>query len=118
MPPIRKNICENIAKFRKERGISQTKLAQRLGVSKSNVSTWERGTNPPNVETIFKICDYLNVTVADMFGCDTIDKDNKLIVHGFEKDLVMSYRKADEVDKTIVRRTLKLDIEYPNQKNA
>ena len=118
MPPIRKNICENIAKFRKKAGISQTELANHLKVSRSNVSTWERGANPPNVETIFEICRFLNVTVADMFGCDTVNYDDKLTVHGFEKDLVISYRKADEVDKTIVRRTLKLDTVRPNQKNA
>lgn len=118
MPPIRKNICENIAKFRKKAGISQTELANYLKVSRSNVSTWERGANPPNVETIFEICRFLNVTVADMFGCDTVDYNDKLTVHGFEKDLVISYRKADDLDKAIVRRTLKLDTVRPNQKNA
>lgn len=118
MISIRQNICANIAKFRKDAGISQTQLANFLKVSRSNVSTWERGVNPPDVETIFKICEYLNVTVADMFGCDTIDKNNQLSVHGFEKDLVISYRNADELDKAIVRRTLKLDTTSTKQKNA
>ena len=118
MTSIRQNICSNISKFRKDAGISQTQLAEYLKVSRSNVSTWERGVNPPDVETIFKICDYLNVTVADMFGCDTIDKKNQLSVHGFERDLIISYRNADELDKAIVRRTLKLESSTTKQKNA
>ena len=115
---LRQNICSNIAKYRKQAGISQTKLANYLQVSRSNVSTWERGVNPPDIETLFKICKLFNVKVSDMFGCDSIDTSNQLTVHGLEKDLVISYRRADDLDKAIVRRTLKLDDVSPNQKNA
>ena len=115
---IRKNIQANISKYRKKSGLSQAELAKKIGVKNSTVSSWERGANAPDIETLFSICKLFNVTVADMFGCDTVDYNDKLTVHGFEKDLVISYRKADEVDKTIVRRTLKLDTVRPNQKNA
>lgn len=115
---IRKNIQANISKYRKKSGLSQAELAQKIGVKNSTVSSWERGANAPDIETLFSICKLFNVTVADMFGCDTVDYNDKLTVHGFEKDLVISYRNADEVDKTIVRRTLKLDTVRPNQKNA
>ena len=115
---IRKNIQANISKYRKKSGLSQAELAQKIGVKNSTVSSWERGANAPDIETLFSICKLFNVTVADMFGCDTVDYNDKLTVHGFEKDLVISYRNADEVDKTIVRRTLKLDTTHPNQKNA
>ena len=101
---IRKNIQANISKYRKKSGLSQAELAQKIGVKNSTVSSWERGANAPDIETLFSICKLFNVTVADMFGCDTVDYNDKLTVHGFEKDLVISYRKADEVDKTIVRR--------------
>lgn len=115
---IRKNIQANIAKYRKKSGLSQAELAQKIGVKNSTVSSWERGANAPDIETLFSICKLFNVTVADMFGCDTVDYNDKLTVHGFEKDLVISYRKADDLDKAIVRRTLKLDTVRPNQKNA
>ena len=115
---IRKNIQANISKYRKKSGLSQAELAQKIGVKNSTVSSWERGANAPDIETLFSICKLFNVTVADMFGCDTVDYNDKLTVHGFEKDLVISYRKADDLDKAIVRRTLKLDAVRPNQKNA
>ena len=115
---IRKNIQANISKYRKKSGLSQAELAQKIGVKNSTVSSWERGANAPDIETLFSICKLFNVTVADMFGCDTVDYNDKLTVHGFEKDLVISYRKADDLDKVIVRRTLKLDTVRPDQKNA
>ena len=115
---IRKNIQANISKYRKKSGLSQAELAHKIGVKNSTVSSWERGANAPDIETLFSICKLFNVTVADMFGCDTVDYNDKLTVHGFEKDLVISYRKADDLDKAIVRRTLKLDTVRPNQKNA
>ena len=115
---IRKNIQANISKYRKKSGLSQAELAQKIGVKNSTVSSWERGANAPDIETLFSICKLFNVTVADMFGCDTVDYNDKLTVYGFEKDLVISYRKADDLDKAIVRRTLKLDTVRPNQKNA
>lgn len=115
---IRKNIQANISKYRKKSGLSQAELAQKIGVKNSTVSSLERGANAPDIETLFSICKLFNVTVADMFGCDTVDYNDKLTVHGFEKDLVISYRKADDLDKAIVRRTLKLDTVRPNQKNA
>jgi DNA-binding XRE family transcriptional regulator len=115
---IRLNIQSNIIKYRKNAKLSQAQVAEAIGVKNSTVSSWERGANAPDIETLFKICKLFDVNVSDIFGCDAIDVSKQITVHGFEKDLVLSYRNADEVDKTIVRRTLKLDVKNPNQKNA
>ena len=118
MTSIRQNIQNNITKYRKASGLSQAQLAKKIGVKNTTVSSWERGANSPDIETLFDICELFNVKVADMFGCDTIDENSNLTVYGFEKDLVISYRKADDLDKAIVKRTLKLDDVYPCQQNA
>lgn len=115
---IRDNIRDNIIKCRKDSKMSQAELAKAVGVKNSTVSAWERGANAPDIETLFKVCKIFQIKVSDMFGCDTVDKNEELTVHGFEKDLVISYRKADEFDKTTVRRALKLDNANANQKNA
>ena len=115
---IRDNIRDNIVKYRKASKLSQAELASAVGVKNSTVSAWERGANSPDIETLFKVCEVFKVQVSDMFGCDTVDSNRDLIVRGFEKDLVISYRKADEFDKTTVKRTLKLDDATPNQKKA
>jgi transcriptional regulator with XRE-family HTH domain len=41
------NIGERITALRKEKNISQTELATRLGVSRQAVSKWEQGSSSP-----------------------------------------------------------------------
>lgn len=56
------NISERIQKLRKERGISQDKLAEEMGVSRQAVSKWESGQSTPELEKIAALSDYFNVT--------------------------------------------------------
>ena len=47
---------ENIKAFRRERGLTQEKLAEALGVTVGAVSKWENGNNTPDIiiiETCF-----------------------------------------------------------------
>ena len=45
-----------IMQRRKELGLSQEKLAEKLGISKNHLSNIERGKYIPTTEFIFKIC--------------------------------------------------------------
>ena len=47
--------------MRREKGLSQNKLAEKLGVASIMVSRWERGIHIPNVEHAYMIC--------ELFGC-------------------------------------------------
>lgn len=118
MASIRLNIQTNIIKYRKASGMSQAQLAKMIGVKNSTVSSWERGANSPDIETLFNLCVLFKVKVADMFGKDAVNTNDQIAVYGLERDLIVSYRNADELDKAIVRRTLKLDDEKAKLKNA
>lgn len=54
---------EKIEKLCTEKGISPTKAALDLGISKSNQTNWKRGTKPQN-RTISKIAKYFDVPVS------------------------------------------------------
>ena len=108
---------KNVMKARQEKGISQKEIAIMLNVPQSTYAGYESGTRKVPLSIIIKLSKILKTTPDLLIGDNEIGV-NSLIVHGFEKDLVMSYRNADEVDKTIVRRTLKLDIKKTTQKNA
>lgn len=108
---------QNVMKARQEKGISQKEISIMLDVPQSTYAGYESGTRKVPLSIIIKLSKILQTSLDLLIG-DTEVSFNSLIVHGFEKDLVMFYRKADEVDKTIVRRTLKLDIKKENQKNA
>ena len=108
----------NVMKARKEKGISQKQISNMLKVPQSTYAGYETGTRKVPLSIIVKLAKILNKTPDELIGTQGSKGKNGITVHGFEKELVISYRNADEVDKTIVRRTLKLDTVRPNQKNA
>jgi transcriptional regulator with XRE-family HTH domain len=52
---IRDDIAEVLKKLRKDLGISQIKMAKKLGVSFAAYSVWERGGGLPNYANVVKI---------------------------------------------------------------
>jgi transcriptional regulator with XRE-family HTH domain len=54
--------------LRQERCISQQRLADEIGTSKSSVNMYERGEREPGIETVTKIAEYFNVDVDYLFG--------------------------------------------------
>lgn len=109
METIKKNIAANLAYYRKLNNISQKELAEILNIKKNTtISTWERGASLPDVDTLFTICQTLKISLTDLFGCDTLSSDS-LTVHGIEKDIILAYRKADEIGKAVILRSLGLD---------
>ena len=66
------NFANNrIAELRKERRLSQRKLAQEIGTSQANLSRWEQGLNEPSIIECWKIADYFDVSID--FLCGRID---------------------------------------------
>lgn len=55
-----------IAKLRKEKGWSQTELAERVGVTNKAVSRWETGRGYPDVELLPKLAKELGVSISEL----------------------------------------------------
>ena len=104
---IKKNIATNITKYRKERGMTQKELALKLGVVPSRVSNWENGTNSMDINTLFKICNILSVSINDIYGVYP-DADYSLSYD--EQLFIKKYRTLDEHGKDMVN--VVLDKEY------
>ena len=52
-----------IKELRKQKGISQLKMAMDLHTSQNTISRYERGERQPSVEELVKIADYFDVSV-------------------------------------------------------
>lgn len=63
-----KQLGRRIAQLRRERGMSQADLALRLKFTPTPqwVSQLERGTRSPTLDTLCKVADALEVTLADL----------------------------------------------------
>lgn len=57
-----------LAQIRKQRGLSQQKLADTLGVSRSTVAMWETGPNQPDPDMLLRIADFFHVSVDYFLG--------------------------------------------------
>ena len=69
-------IGENIAKLRREAGLSQEALAEKLGVSRQTLAKWESGESVPDVLRCDALADYFNTTLEDLLHGD-LDKEPK-----------------------------------------
>ncbi len=56
----------NLENIRKEKKVTQIKLAQSLDVDQSTVSKWEKGHSAPSVQTLKKIAQLLDCTVDEL----------------------------------------------------
>ena len=63
--------------LRAEKNLSQTQLAQMLGVTNKAVSKWENGASKPNTKLIPKLAEILEVSVEELFAGRRFEKDTE-----------------------------------------
>ena len=63
---LRYQIGANIAAYRKNAGLTQAGLAEKLNYSDKAVSKWERGDSVPDVLTLVQLADQFSITVNDL----------------------------------------------------
>lgn len=67
---------ENIGKFiadcRKEKGLTQLQLAEKLNITNRAVSKWETGKSCPDVSLMLELCYVLGITVNELLSGERI----------------------------------------------
>ncbi len=64
------NFAKNLKNVRKDSGLTQKQVAERLQVVESCYANWEQGRTEPNVTMIRKLGKIFNVTIDDLFNGD------------------------------------------------
>lgn len=62
-----KSIGERVRKARKERGLTQERLAEIVGVSSTYIGFIEQGQRVPSIKTADKLARVLKITLSDLF---------------------------------------------------
>lgn len=65
-------IGERLRALRKEAGLTQKELGERLGVSASMIGQYETNLRNPKFETLEKICDVLNVSMSEFIDMSAL----------------------------------------------
>jgi len=93
-----------IAERRKQRGLTQMQLAERLCITDKAVSKWERGLAMPDSSIMLQLCDILSISVNDLLIGEVVTMDN--CSEKTEAELIEMLRQKEEAD----RRLLMLEI--------
>ena len=76
MEELKSVIANNITELRKESGLTQLELAEKLNYSDKAVSKWERAESLPDVSVLQQIADMFDVTVDYLLKSDhTAEKE-------------------------------------------
>ena len=70
------NLPDKIRQTRKEKGMSQTELGLAMGSDKAAVSKLERGSKVPNLDTVRKAADAMDVSLSEWFESETGELDS------------------------------------------
>ncbi len=79
-------IGKRVATARKERGLTQDKLAEKADISNNYLSHIETSRSIPSLETLMNICDALDVT-PDYLLLGTSDRQKDYLISDIEDKL-------------------------------
>ena len=65
-----KAFAERLRELRKERGLSQIQLAEKLGVDFRTISNWENGVRKPDIDMLVIVADFFEVSTDFLLGTD------------------------------------------------
>lgn len=82
---------EKIKEARKQCGLSQEQLAEKMSVSRSAIAKWENGLGLPNDESLKLLADYFGITIDELIP----NKSN-------EEILVSKNKTIDQQKKVII----------------
>ena len=90
-----------IASCRKEQGITQAALAEKLGISDRAVSKWETGKSMPDSGIMLELCDFLKLNVNELLSGERIMAE--IYDKRAEENLLAMKRELEEKNKQMLK---------------
>ena len=90
-----------IASLRKEQGLTQAVLAERLGITDRAVSKWETGKCLPDAAIMPELCEILGISVNELLAGEKIAMDDYKEIA--EKNLADSIRLENEKNQKLTK---------------
>jgi len=104
------NISDKIAILRKEKGLSQEALAEKLGVSRQSVSKWESGAALPDTDKIIAMSELFGVSTDYILKADEYETPAEDVSESAEEITPPSDGKKKKPVKKIIALVLALCI--------
>ncbi|MFD2639245.1 helix-turn-helix transcriptional regulator [Piscibacillus salipiscarius] len=92
-------IATNIRYFREQNDWTQLQLANKLNVSRSNITKWENESTIPDLNTLIKISDIFSISLDQLVGKSLSDE---FLLKEFERVYSLDQETNDEQQEIIV----------------
>jgi len=100
LPPINlgdESVGDRIAKYRKQRGLTQVQLAKKMGLTQALISSYESGRLRLHAELLARFALALNVSTDKLLGLKIDEKNDK---KNFALKIVRRMKKIDTLPAT------------------
>ena len=89
-----------IAEKRRERGLTQAELAERLSITDRAVSKWENGRSMPDSSIMLALCKELKISVTDLLYGEVVSMEN--YNEKLENQLLEAVKQKEDADKRLL----------------
>ena len=89
-----------IAEKRREQGLTQAQLAEKLSITDRAVSKWENGRTMPDSSLMLDLCKHLKITVNDLLNGEVVGVEN--YNEKLEKQLLEVIKQKEAADKRLL----------------
>lgn len=119
-------LAENLRRLRTDHNYTQTQIGDKLNISRQAYSNYETGKRIPDLDILFRIADIYHVTLEQLIlqpctGTGVVNENTGPYYIGMEVEsadtiyltkeeveLLSHYRNADEDDRKLTRKVLKM----------
>lgn len=100
---IKETIRENLKTACRVKKVKNIDIANYMGVSQGSVTNWFKGSNFIDIENLYKLCQYLNITLDQVFGIVPLTSP----ITSEESEMLKLYRNADNRAREDAMNTLR-----------
>lgn len=97
-----KKIGSFLRELRKEKGLTQEQLAERLNVSNRSVSRWETGNNMPDLSILVELSDFYNVDIKEIIDGERKSENMEKEI----KDTLLKVAEYSQFEKKIIKKKI------------
>lgn len=99
-----------LKKLRKDRGLLQKQVAEKIGVGRTTYVKYENGDSEPDYKTLIKIADFYKVSIDELLGRGETKKEPAVDAFADDKlslEIMELFAKLSETEKQIVLAQIK-----------
>lgn len=95
-------IGNNIKRYRKEKKITQSKLAELIGKSESTIQKYESGKVTPDSKTLSEIAQALNIPITHILGITATANNGGIITYAVPDEIKELYKPTELTEEQII----------------